>query len=110
MARQGACGPMFWLGAHPGSLAVPAPLEGPIARELGAARYDGERLRDVVPAHRAMAHHVIKSDAVRYALIAEEIHQPIENHRRMAALDGHNDAAPRHIHAAAIDKDWGGCA
>ena len=107
MSRQGAVGPMLGVGARVRVLPVPAILEQPVALELRAARLIGECGGDVLPSDPAMLLHVAISNAVRHALIAQRIDQPIENGRRVVSLYRRDDALSRQADPGIVDQGPG---
>ena len=66
------------LGAGARTLVVPAPMEMPIALELGAGRGLAKILFDPAPGRPAVPLHVIGGNRIRDALIAQRLGEPIE--------------------------------
>src|SRR5205814_311677 len=59
---------------------------------------------DIMPAHPAMALHVAVRDAVRHALVADRLEQPIEYYRGVVPANGGDHAVRRQTDAAVIEK------
>jgi hypothetical protein len=93
-ARQRAVGDVTRLATGRGGLAVAAVVEGPVAVELRAGRFAGQAGLDSGPACLAMALHVIVSDAIGDALIAQGLHQPVEDTGGVAPFNGRGNTVP----------------
>jgi hypothetical protein len=62
-----------------------------------------ERGGKVMPPYPAMLLHVAVGDAVRHTLVAERIHQPIEDGRRVVPPHRGDDAVPSQANPSIID-------
>jgi len=78
---------VVWLGADPTCLVVTAAMEIPVALKLGTAGLVGQRGFNLVPAYPAVLVHVVRSDPVGNALVAQPRHQPVEQPRRVVSVD-----------------------
>src|SRR5450756_1556389 len=72
---------------------VPAVGKRPIPLELVATGVGGERGFDVCPRHVPMPIHVPIGHGVRDTLVAQLVHQPIEDHSGVMVLDCSNEAS-----------------
>jgi len=88
LARQGASGDVARLSAGRRPFAVSTVVEPPVAVQLGAGGVAGQAGPDARPARLAMALHVIVSDAIGDALIAQGLHQPIKQSGGVAPFNG----------------------
>ena len=88
LARQWAGGDVARLSAGAASFTVLTVVEPPITAELGAGGVAGQAGPDARPARLAMALHVIVSDAIGDALIAQGLHEPIKQSGGVVPLNG----------------------
>src|SRR4051812_8103051 len=95
---------MLRVGTCPRALQVAAALECPVALELGTAWAFTQAIGQVVPPHPAMLLHVAMGDAVGHALVAERIHQPIEDDGRVVPLHRGDYPLPRQTDPAVVDQ------
>src|SRR4051812_41681754 len=103
MLGQGTSWLMLRVGACARALAVAASLKAPVARQLAAAWASTQGGGYVVPPHPAVLLHVAIGDAVRHALVAERIHQPIEHDGRVVPAHRGDYSLPRQADPGIID-------
>ncbi len=105
VGRQRATREMVRLSAAPLGLLIPTMVEVPVTLQLRTGRVGLDQRCDLAPSHPAMSLHVVVSDLVADALIADRFEQPVEHHRRVAAKNGGANTAPGQVAGEPIDQE-----
>jgi hypothetical protein len=91
-------------GTRVGGFSVAAILKQPVSPQFRTAWLFGERGSDILPPDAAVLLHAAVSDAVRNALVAECVDQPVENCRGVVPLDCSDDAVPGETVPGILDQ------
>ena len=87
MGRQRTSADMIGLGTGPADLVVAAAVEMPVALELGATDAWARFWSMSAQVRWPVLLHIVVSDLIRDALVAQSSHQPIEHRRGFAVSD-----------------------
>ena len=91
MAGQGALANVFELGAGPAVLLVSAIMKMPVAAQLRTAWLPPQVVRNHLPGRIAMLLYEIFGDLIGDTLVAQNRHQPVEQHCCVMTADCASD-------------------
>jgi hypothetical protein len=104
MIRERALWQVIGLGAGVPGLVVPAAVKMPVAFELRTAWSPTKIACNDLPGRPAVTLHVVESDLVGDALVAQYRDQPIEQRCRIPATNGRMNAFGRRRFTSIVDK------